>query len=122
MALVAGQAQQPQHLLAVDAQRRAAGGQDAQVGTRAEQLLDHGGRPVEHVLAVVEQQQAGARRELLEPAFEGERVGDRAGHVGVGADRAELAPPRAVGEPPGEPVGDLERQPGLAGAADAGHA
>ena len=112
------QAEQPHHLLAVDAQRRAAGDEDAQVGAAGEHLLDHGGAAVEHVLAVVEQEQPGARRELLEPAFEGERIGDRAGHVGVGADRAELAPPRALREV--DPVGDLQGQPRLAGAADAG--
>ena len=117
--VLAREPHQPHDLLAVDAQRRAAGRHDAQVGTARQQLLDHGGGAVEHVLAVVEQEQAGARRELLEAALEGQRVGDRAGHVGVGADGTQLAPPRALREV--DPVGQLERQPRLAGAADARH-
>ncbi len=101
------EAAEAQHLLAVDAQRGAAGGEDVQVGAAGEQLLDGAGRAVDHVLAVVEHEEAAVAV--------AQHVGDRAGDVGVVRHRRQLAPPRIRA-----PAGQLERQPRLARAAGAG--
>jgi hypothetical protein len=61
---------QAQDLLAVDAQRRTTRRQEAQVAAAGEQALGDLGRAVEHVLAVVEDQQAAPRGEVLGDAVQ----------------------------------------------------
>ncbi len=78
------------------------------------------------MLAVVEHEQSAPVRDLLDDVLEPgatarqldpDRLGERAGHVRVEADRRQLAPPAAAGEV--ELAGQLERETALAGAAGA---
>ena len=117
------------HDLAGDPERLAAGGEDPDVGARAQQRAGQHGRRLVHVLAVVEDQQRPlvgevlaeggdrpARRVVLEPECGEHGLRDELGIL----DRRELDEPHAIGVlagalPPG-PEGEL----GLAHAAHPG--
>src|SRR5262249_4127917 len=118
----------PGHL-AGDAERLAAGGQDAQAGAGAQQLVGQPSAGVEQVLAVVQHQQqqpVGQRRQqrvreelpghLRHPERAGRRARDEAG---IG-QRRQLDQPGAVGVGGGEVGGRGQRQSGLAAAARPG--
>jgi hypothetical protein len=113
-------------VLSGHAQRLAAGGQHGQVRAACEELHCQLGSRIDHVLAVVEDQQQAATLE---------RIGDhgrewpvalllyaqctayRAGHGGAGGQRRQLDPPRAIGEAIEHLTRRFEHQAGLAHAA-----
>ena len=118
----------PRHL-AGDAHRLATRRQHAQARARVQQRLDHPGRRVEHLLAVVDDEQRVEIAQLLrqrvderttELLAQTEHPGDRLGDVAAVADRGELRAPHAVGERV-ELVGrGVQRESRLAAAAGAG--
>ncbi len=123
--LALGQAErpQPQHLLAVDPERLAAGCHEARTGTSGEDPLGELGRAREHVLAVVEHQDPRALAQRLDDrvglAVAAEGVGDRGGHGVVRVERGEDAPAHVVAVLRRGPRGRLDRQPRLACATEA---
>ena len=115
-------------VLAGEPQRRPARGEHDQPGRRAQQLAHQRRRGVDH-LEVVEQQQGPAPaeerpqrgdRRLVALRGEPEHARDRVGHqLRVGQVR-EVDEVDAVGEPLGEVVPGLEREPRLADAPGPG--
>ena len=121
------QGRHPPHPLAVDAQRLAAGGEDGGPWRTVEHRLDHLGAGIEHVLAVVEQEQDVPVGECLDHGVDvvgrlaggqAQCAGDRSQDAVVAARRHEVDEgDAAVVEQVG---GDLEGEPGLPHAPDAG--
>jgi hypothetical protein len=116
--------------LAGHAQGLAAGGEHPQVGAAGEQRLGQPGDVVDDVLAVVDQQhdapvsqghrhlvgRAGRRCAGQHALVEPQGADDGREHRGLVADRGEVDQPHPVGGEGSQRPGDLERQPGLAGA------
>ena len=122
------QAPEPELALAADAQRDPARGQDLQAGRGGEQPGHERGR-AEHLLEVVQHEQGGAAdEEALERGLEragallhADCVRDRRQRQGGLRDRGQLDEHDSVREVELRLGGDLEREPGLAGAAGPGH-
>jgi hypothetical protein len=108
------------HGLLRQPQRLAAGGQHLDRRTRGEQPLDERGDGVQHVLAVVEQEQQRAGRQQLQDrllhrtsllGLHAELGGDGGNDAGLGAHRRQLhhgqGQARAVRDPAGGPTGQL---------------
>ena len=132
------------HLLACDAERFPAGGQDAQAGAVREQFGRDRGRLGDHVLAVVQHdQRAGAaqvvgqvatsgssareRTSLVRPAARlvrqgaaGQRVRDPVEHRTADGGGGQLDDVHAVRMVRGGVPGQFQGQPGLAGPARSG--
>ena len=114
--------------LAVDPERLAAGGQDPERSAVAQQPLGEPCAGVDHVLAVVDQQQEvllaqevdealehGAAGGVRDPDHPGDRLDDQPGV----RERCQLHEPGAIGVALGLVAREVEHQPGLAGAPDA---
>ena len=98
-------------------------------GHARKQRLDHLGRRVEHLLAVVDDQQRveivqlfGQRVDERTPELlaQAEHTGDRLGDVAAVRDRGELRAPHAVGVTVELVRRRVQREPGLATAAGTG--
>ena len=101
----------PVDVLAGDAQRLAAGRQTARAGAGAQQRLGHAGRRLDHVLAVVEDQQEllgadRARDTLGRHGARSEREAERARHGG----RDELGIDKRPSSATHTPSGNLGRR------------
>ena len=111
-----------QFVLAGDAQRGAAGHDELRARRRGQQAADLR-RRVEELLEVVDHQQQRAAREQAHQPFAlggAQLLRDLGGDErGVG-ERGERDEAGAVGELRGEPVGQLDREAGLADAAGPG--
>ena len=122
---------EPRHrvlLLAGDVQGAPARRHDREAGAGAQELRHERGRR-DHVLEVVEDEQAGPRREVLHEQLEGgadaavgqpDRTRDRARHESRLGERLERDEPRPVRIPVRGRRGDLERQARLADPAGPG--
>ena len=125
-----GQGRHAEGHFAGDPQRFAAGGQDGQLRAGLQQRICQAGAGLDHVLAVVQdQQQLLLSRDIPAAAsiawgpVSSRRPRARAvtvGHQGRVGQRGQLHQPDAVSELLHQPGRGLQRQAGLAGAARAG--
>ena len=99
------------------AETLAAGCEDRDAGAGTEQGGGDGRGVVEHVLAVVEQQQhpsLGHVRSQAVAVIDTECCGDRSRDIAARFQRCEFDEPNAVGEIGAHPFGDLQGEAGLA--------
>jgi hypothetical protein len=112
---------QHEHLLAVEGERLAAGGEHVQGGGGGEQLAAQPGGHRQHVLAVVEHQQRGLVAEAEQQRVEGrkaELARHRRGDLAPRRERRQLAAAHAAreaGRVVPTPLGDEPRLPDPAG-------
>lgn len=120
---------QAPHRFAVDAERLAARREDPHAGARCQHGVGKAGAGLDHVLAVVEDEEQVATHEEV-PEHVGRRCAPRAakaqhpsrfvGDVGLLRPRGEIDEPHAVGSAADLPTSKLESQPGLAHPTRAG--
>ncbi|MGQ0575647.1 MAG: hypothetical protein ACT4RN_15810, partial [Pseudonocardia sp.] len=118
------QRRHPPRRLALDADRLAARGEHPYRRRLPQQPVGRPGDRLQHVLAVVQHEQAPMPRQVREhrvgPALHAQHPGQRVDDERPGRERGQLDPPHAVRVLARRGGGDPLRQPGLAAPAGAG--